>query len=157
MEKLSLLLWRERELLDELLFRLEIEQVVLAGGRTRWLARAAGDVQDLLEELRRSGVLRAALADEAAAGVGLPDNPSLRALAEASPEPWRAILMEHRDAFVAVTAEISALAGSNRDLITSGYHSAREVLTQLGGTDTYTPDGAPVPATAGPRLVDRSL
>ena len=37
MEKLSQILWRERELLDTLLFKLEEEQMVLASGRTRWL------------------------------------------------------------------------------------------------------------------------
>ena len=41
MEDLSSVLWRERELLETLLFKLEIEQLVLASGRTRWLAPAA--------------------------------------------------------------------------------------------------------------------
>ena len=44
MEKLSQILWRERELLDSLLFKLEMEQLVLGSGRTRWLARAAKEV-----------------------------------------------------------------------------------------------------------------
>ena len=48
MEKLSLVLWRERELLEELHYRLEVEQLVLASGRSRWLAHATRDVDALL-------------------------------------------------------------------------------------------------------------
>ena len=66
MEKLSLILWRERELLDTLLFKLEIEQLVLASGRTRWLTRAAREVEPVLETLRETEILRAVAADEAA-------------------------------------------------------------------------------------------
>ena len=36
-DKLSQILWRERELLDSLLFKLEMEQLVLGSGRTRRL------------------------------------------------------------------------------------------------------------------------
>jgi hypothetical protein len=85
-------------------------------------------------------------------------NPSLAALAEAADEPWGQILAEHRQAFVAVTADIGALADSNRDLISAGYRSARETLLSMGETtDGYAADGT---ATAEPvrhRLVDRSL
>jgi hypothetical protein len=156
-EKLSFLLWRERELLEELLFRLEVEQMVLADGRSRWLARAASDVQELLEELRRVEVVRAARADEAAAELGMAPNPSLRALADAVPDPWHSILTAHRDGLVILTTEISAMADTNRHLITVGYQSAREVLVHLDPTDTYTPEGVAVAAQSGPRLVDRSL
>ena len=43
------ILWRERELLDTLLYRLEVEQLVLASGRTDRLMRAAQDVESTLE------------------------------------------------------------------------------------------------------------
>ena len=120
MEKLSQILWRERELLDTLLFRLEMEQLVLASGRTRWLMRAAKDVERVLEMLRETEILRSVAADEAAASIGLTSNPSLRGLAEAVDEPWRTILLDHHDAFVTVSREITALAETNRDLITVG-------------------------------------
>jgi hypothetical protein len=156
-ENLSLQLWRERELLEELLFRLEVEQLVLADGRSRWLARAASDVQELLEELRKVEVIRAGRTDEAAAELGMAPNPSLLSLADAVPDPWRSILISHRDGMIALTTEISAMADTNRHLITAGYQSAREVLVRLDSTDSYTPEGAAVTAPTGPRLVDRSL
>jgi hypothetical protein len=145
MEKLSQILWLERELLDTLLFKLEEEHLILARGRTRWLARAAGEVEDVLETIREAELLRAVTADEAAAAIGLDHNPSLRALAEAVDEPWRSILLDHHEAFTAVTREIGALADANRELITSGYRSARETLMSLGGnTQAYAADGSAV-------------
>lgn len=159
MEKLSLILWRERELLDTLLYRLEVEQLVLAGGRTHHLARAARDVESTLEDLRCTEVLRAVAADEAAADVGLAPNPALRALAEASPEPWRTMLLEHRQAFTTLSQKITEMAEANRDLITSGFRSARETLLAFGDGDTqgYSPDGSAVTSPAAASLVDWSL
>lgn len=159
MERLSTVLWRERELLDQLHYRLEVEQLVLASGRSRWLASAARDVDSVLSTIRETEVLRAVAADAAAEAVGMTSNPSLSALVEAAPEPWSSILGEHRQAFVEVTADIGALADLNRDLISAGLRSARETLLSLGGetTDGYAADGR---ATAEPirhRLVDRSL
>ena len=81
MEKLSQILWRERELLETLLFKLEEEQMVLAGGRTRWLSRAAREVENVLDTIRETEILRAVAAEEAAVELGLGPNPSLRALA----------------------------------------------------------------------------
>lgn len=158
MEKLSLILWRERELLDLLQFKLEVEQMVLATGRSRWLMRAAREVEAVLETIRETEVLRSVAADEAAAATGMTSNPSLAALAEAAEEPWRTILTEHRDAFVTVIREITDLADANRELISSGYRSARETLLSLGeSADGYSPDGSAVVESARHRLVDRSL
>ncbi|RYB94223.1 flagellar protein FlgN [Nocardioides oleivorans] len=157
-EKLSLVLWRERELLEELHYRLEVEQLVLASGRTRWLAHATRDIDALLATVRETEVLRAVAADEAAAAAGMRSNPSLAALAETCGEPWRTILTDHRDAFVSLTGDITTLADSNRHLISAGYRSARETLLALGDSvDGYSADGS---ATAEPlraSLVDRSL
>jgi hypothetical protein len=159
MEKLSQILWRERELLDTLLFKLETEQMVLASGRNRWLMRAAREVESVLSTIRETEVLRAVAADEVAATIGLDHNPSLRVLAEAVDEPWRTILADHHEAFVTLTHEIAALAESNRDLITAGYRSARETLLSLdGGAEGYGADGSAVTVSDHrQRLVDWSL
>lgn len=159
MEKLSLILWRERELLDTLLYRLELEQLVLASGRNRWLVRATQDVEAVLATLRETELLRAVAADEVAEAVGLTANPSLRVLAENMEEPWRQVFTEHRDAFITLTREITELADANRGLITAGYRAARETLLTMDGSEAgYTQDGSAVPGTAArPRLIDRSL
>ena len=158
MEKLSLVLWRERELLEELHYRLEVEQLVLASGRSRWLAHATRDIDTLLGTVRETEVLRAVAADEAAAASGMSANPSLASLAEAAGEPWTTILTEHREAFVALTAEITTLADSTRHRISAGCRSARETRVSLGGPVAGC--AAAGSATAEPlraSLVDRSL
>ena len=151
MDKLSQILWRERDLLDTLLYRLEQEQLLLASGRSRWLMRAAQEVNDVLETIRETEILRSMAADEAAATLGLESNPSLRALAEAVDEPWHSILMDHHDAFTLATREIVSLADANRELITVAYRSARETLLSLGGSSSegqqgYGADGTAVSA-----------
>ena len=120
MADLSSILWRERGLLDLLLFRLEVEQLVLSRGRSAWLAIAAREVEMVLAEMRQVELLRASSVDELAAEEHLPANPSLREIAECSPEPWRAIWLDHRDAFTALTSRITELSQDNRSLQRTG-------------------------------------
>lgn len=159
MDRLSQILWRERELLETLAYKLEVERMVLATGRTRWLVNVTREIEDVLEDLRATEVLRATAADEVAEGLGLTPNPSLGALAEAASDPWHSILIDHRDAMLGLAREIAETAEDAKGLITAGYRSARETLLAIGGTTTasYTPAGQAVVEAASPRLVDRSL
>ncbi len=143
MEQLSLILWRERELLDALLYRLEVEQLVLASGRPRWVAHAAQDVEAVLVPLRETELMRAVAADEAAASVGLDPDPPLRLLAERAQEPWREVLLEHREAFLALAREIAEVADTNRGLLAAGYRAARKALLTIGVTDGVPTRTAP--------------
>src|SRR3546814_11800418 len=86
----TLLRSRERNLLESLLYRLEVEQLGLASGKTRWLLQAANDVEQVVITIRQTELLRAVASDEVAASVGLEHNTSLRALAEAVEEIGRA-------------------------------------------------------------------
>jgi hypothetical protein len=157
-EKLTWVLWRERELLEGLLYRLEVEELVMAGGRTRWIAASARDVEDAARQIREVEVLRAVAADEAAETVGLAPNPSLSALATAADEPWASILNEHREALMVLSDEIIKAAATNRSLISSGLRAAHETLLGLGnGAQTYTADGAVAVGQARSAVLDRSL
>lgn len=161
LEKLSLVLWRERELLALLAFRLEMERLVLLHGRTRWLDAATRDIDGVLAELRATEVLRSVAADAVADELGLQPNASLAELAEAAPEPWATILADHRTAILAATAEISAASETARELIAGGHRSIRETLLAVaGGSDgaeVYAADGTAVVGAGARRLVDRSL
>ncbi len=152
------ILWRERELLELLLFKLDEEQLVLTSGRMRWLARATKEVELVLEQIRRTEVARAVEVEAAAKALGLEANPSLNRLAEASPEPWAGILREHRAAFLAMTTEINQLAELNRDLLTSGQMAARDTLLSMSEDEgTYTPSGTTVAAVPRARLWDEAM
>ena len=63
---LSSVLWRSRELLELLLFKLEEEQLLLAAGRSRWLAHATREVEVVLDQIRQTEVARAAYSQDAA-------------------------------------------------------------------------------------------
>jgi choline dehydrogenase-like flavoprotein len=158
MEDLSLVLWRERELLETLLYKLEVEKLILATHSTRWLAAAAREVELVLETVRETEVLRAVAADAAAASVGLPSNPSLRALADAVGEPWHTILLDHHKAFVACTRELVDTAAANRELLTAGQQAAREVFLDLAEHPAgYSPTGSAVTGEPRQHVIDRSI
>ncbi|WP_121253550.1 flagellar protein FlgN [Nocardioides ferulae] len=157
-ERLSLVLWRERELLESLRYKLEVEQLVMAGGRSQWLGRAATEVEQVLQVIRETEALRATAADEVAVAIGLPANPSLTMLVDSVDEPWHTMLRDHRDAFAAITDDIVRLADANRGLIAAGFRSARETLLSIdAGLSTYTPSGSAVTERVAAARLDRSL
>ena len=157
--EVSSILWRERELLELLLFKLEEEQLLLAAGRSRWLGHATREVEMVLAEMRRAELGRAVEVEAVAASLGLRSDVSLRELAEQAPSPWNDILREHRNAFLTATQEITALAKSNKDLLAHGYKAARDTLLSLSEPDakTYAPDGQSVHSTRGPRLLNEAI
>lgn len=155
---LSSVLWRVRETLDLLLFKLEEEQLVLAAGRSRWLPHATREVEMVLEQLRHTEMLRAAEVEAVAEDLGIPPEPSLSALAEAAGEPWTELFKQHRAAFLSLTTEISALAETNRDLLLSGQRAANEALLSVSGSlETYGRDGGTKSSPASARLVDEAM
>ncbi|MBX5447062.1 MAG: flagellar protein FlgN [Acidothermus cellulolyticus] len=157
--EVSDILWRERELLDVLLFKLEEEQLLLAAGKARWLARATREVELVLEQIRLTELTRAVEVDAVAATLGLEPNPSLAQLADAAPPPWSDLLRAHREAFLRLTQEITSLAEANREFVTSAYHSAEAALRSLRGAtaDGYTATGRLQSTTRSPRLLDEAI
>jgi FlgN protein len=132
LREVSAILWRERHLLELLLFKLDEEQLVLAAGRTRWLPRATREVEMVLEELRQTELDRAVEVSRVALDLGLPAGASLRQLAEAAAEPWQGMLVEHRQAFLSLTDEITTLVQTNRELLVRGQKAVRDVLSSIG-------------------------
>lgn len=129
---LAALLWRQREMLERLTYRLECEQLLLAAGRSRWLAVATAEVESLLDEVRIVEVQRAAAADQVARELGLAAESALEDLAAAAPPPWTGVLMEHRQELLDLTNGLSALAETNRHLVAAGLTAVESALSQLG-------------------------
>jgi hypothetical protein len=157
--EVSDILWRERELLDVLLFKLEEEQLLLAAGKVRWLARATREVELVLEQIRLTELTRSIEVDALAPSLGLDPAPSLSKLADAAPLPWSDLLRSHRNAFLTLTQEISSLAEANREFVSSAYHSAEETLRTLGGAsvDGYTSSGKRDGTMRRRRLLDEAI
>jgi hypothetical protein len=128
LSEISNVLWRERRLLDLLVFKLEEEQLVLASGRTRWLSHAAREVEAIREEIKRVELERAMAVEGSAAELGMSDTPSLRELAAIAPTPWEGILAVHRWVLLSLTREIDALTKSNRAMRGRGPQAAPAAL-----------------------------
>src|SRR5215472_7887183 len=124
----SNILWRERQLLELLVFKLEEEQLVLAAGRSRWLAYATREVENVLAEIKRVELERAVQVAAAGRDLGLSSAPTLRELAQ----------------------EIDAITNSNRELLQRGHESARDAIAAIGEIEIDAVDAR------GPRR-DRSV
>jgi hypothetical protein len=153
--EISTALWRERNLLEMLLFKIEEEQLLLASGKTRWLAPATREVEAVLEEIKHTELLRASLVEAEASSLSLPSNPSLRALAAAAPPPWDDLFEEHRKAFLELTDEISAQAAANKQLLARGANAAKDLLARA--SRERTAGGRPNVPGEGSFLVDQAL
>ena len=108
MRALSDILWHQRDLLDVLAHRLEIESLLLSSGRTKRLSLAARETQSVLEETRTAELARATEVVAAASLLGLTPTASLAEIAAAAPPPWDEIFTGHREALLELVDEINA-------------------------------------------------
>jgi flagellar biosynthesis/type III secretory pathway chaperone len=163
MPDLAAVLWRQRELLEKLVYRLECEQLLLAAGRSRFLAQATSEVEALIEELHVVELQRASAADDVARELGLEPGSTLEELAGTAQPPWTEVLLEHRHALLSVTGELSALAETNKHLMATGLKAVEQTLAGLGlrhGTTSLGYDAhgrSEMISAPGNAVVDRSL
>lgn len=140
MTELSYTLWRQRRLLELLVYKLEVQQLLLAAGRTRWVGAAAREVEAVLDQIRQEELARAVQVNALAAELGLSAEPPLKEIIDAAPAPWDEILREHQAAFLALAAEVEGLTRHNRELLNRGYQATREFMASVEGVDAE-PDG----------------
>ncbi|HVF74101.1 MAG TPA: flagellar export chaperone FlgN [Acidimicrobiales bacterium] len=131
MTELSNLLWRERQLLDLLQFKLEEECLLLECERDRWLAHAGREVELVLDEISRVEMARALELADVAPQFGLGSQPTLSDLAEAAPSPWGALFTDHRAALRLASQEVVETAKRSRALLERGRHDTVRALRAL--------------------------
>lgn len=155
--ELSVQLWRERELLELLLFKLEEQELLLAAGRSRWIQHASREVEQVLERLRTTGIARTVDAAAVAEQWGLPESATLRQLIDAAPEgPWREVFTDHLHALTQLTSEISHLKDTNEQQLRTVLRATQETVAALGiDTGEYTTRGSRASDDSA-RIVDTS-
>ena len=162
---LSALLWRERELLELLTFKLEVEQLLLTAGRTRWIDHATREVEQVLDRLRGTGLERSVAVAELAREWGTADDAPLRDLVDSAPAgPWGEIFGAHLAAMTELTERIGRLRDENERFLRAAARATQEALAGSVPDDaplTYDAQGQR-PGTrtadvAGGRLFDGSL
>lgn len=143
LSEVSNILWRERQLLELLLFKLEEEQLILASGRTRWLTHATREVETVLGEIKRVELERAVELESVAQQLGFRKTPTLKELSELTTGPWGRIFSDHRNALLALAQEIDGLTESNREMLARGQRAVHEALQALGelSPETYSTTG----------------
>ena len=136
--ELSAQLWRQRELVELLLFKYEEERLLRAAGLERWSTHADRETQIVIERLAACSLSTAVAISGVATAWGLRSDALLRDLAEAAPSGmWREILTDHLDALVGLISEI------------------RDLRSDPSGT--YRPDGSLDHTAQTARLIDAVL
>jgi hypothetical protein len=138
---LAAVLWRQRELLERLAYKLECERLLMTAGRTRWLAAATSEVEILTDELAVIELQRAAVSDAVCRELGIDVGSSLEDVAAAASPPWTAMLLDHREALVTLMSELTSLADATRQLTASGLAAVEATLATIGLRDGATSRG----------------
>jgi hypothetical protein len=150
---LSTLLWRERELLELLVFKLEEEQLLLTAGRSKWLHHATREVEAVLARLRTAGIERTVEASTVAVEWGLGEDATLRQLVERAPnDVWHDILQSHLTALTALTAQIADVRDTNLTYLRAATRATQETLAAVGAAEpvgVYTGRGTHSSSGAG--------
>ncbi len=160
-QRLSACLYEEKLLLEELLFKLEEEQLILVSGRHRWLERATAEVENVLRTINSMESTRIDIMVGVAEELGLDAGAqaTMSEVAEAVGEPWSEVLLGSRESMKSLMSQITRMIAGNRDLITRGLASTTELLVALGVSAgvAYGPDGESKPVAGLAKLVDASI
>lgn len=141
--ELSMLLWRERELLEMLLFKLEEQELLLAAGRSRWTQFATREIEQVLDGLREAGIARLVEAETVAEEWDAPEGAGIRDLIDVAPTAaWRDVLTGHLHALTTLTDEVGRLREGNSERLRAVLRATQETLAGIGETTgEYTTQG----------------
>ncbi|MBN9631035.1 flagellar export chaperone FlgN [Leifsonia sp. TF02-11] len=157
--ELSAQLWKERELLELLLFKLEEEQLLLIAGKSRWISHATREVEQVMERMRDAALARTIEVSVVAEQWGLSPEATLRELAAGAPDGiWSDIFASHLTAMTELTGQIADVRDTNERLLREAARSTQETLNGLSGSGpdagVYGAAGESRTGDAGGRLFD---
>lgn len=161
LEDLADMLWQERHTVELLLFKMITAKLLLAADEHRFVSAAIDEIDEVVTSLRaaesRRGDALQALADRLEVPV---EDLTLAEIARLAPVPMDAVMRDHRDAFLRMTAEIEETAAANRQLASGALGRVRQSLDALTGTEpvtTYNAAGRTEPSLASPLRLDAAL
>lgn len=155
--ELSTVLWQQRQLIEQLEYRLEVQQLLSIAGKVDWLNLALADVEAVLDDIRRSEDVRLGVVAECSVVLGLPVGATLRELSAAAPDPWNYVLEDHQVELLKLVSTTEALAASNRELANRGLGESRRIFEQFEGVpvSAYGKNGDRPALLLPPTLVNR--
>lgn len=157
--ELSAMLWRERELLELLTFKLEEEQLILMSGKTRWLQHATREVEQVLNLVREAGLGRSVEVAALSREWGTDENATLRELIDQAPDgAWTEIFSSHLTSMAGLTGQIKDLRDVNEQFLRAAARSTQETLAGFDlDLGTYDSRGESGSAAAAAQLIDQSM
>jgi hypothetical protein len=158
--ELSALLWRERELLELLVFKLEEEQLLLiTAGKARWLQFATREVEQVMEKVREAGLARTVEVATLAQEWGTDESATLRELVDHAPtDSWTEIFRAHLQGMAVLATQIRQLRDTNEQFLRAASRSTQETLAGIAPeASTYDASGLADASPAGARLFERNL
>jgi hypothetical protein len=158
-DELSRRLWLLREQMEQLVCALDIQQLVLANDRLRWLPMVTENVEHLVDDIRESEAQRADVSTRVARLLGLDEQATLNDLVRAVDEPYAGVWRQHRLHLLGLQAEVEDITNTNRELGRRGMQFTRDAVTTLTGDShdtTYDPRGATRPLTTASHRFDRT-
>jgi hypothetical protein len=90
-------------------------------------------VEILLDDIAVIEMQRAAVSDTAARELGLTEGATLEEIAGTAQPPWTDVLLEHRNALLAITGELGAVAEASRAMTAAGLAAVEKTLAAVGG------------------------
>jgi hypothetical protein len=131
--ELSMQLWRERELLEFLLFKLEEQELLLAAGRSRWIQFASREIEQVLDRLRLTAAERGIESAVVAEEWGAPTDASLRDLVERAPNSaWHEVFSDHLRVLTQLVAEIQQMRDASTQQLRAIMLATQETIAGLG-------------------------
>lgn len=128
---LTAVLWNERDAVEQVLFKVVQERLVLEAPALRWLPRVDDELGAAVRAMQERGADRAREVSVLVAALGLTEPCPLRRLVERAPEPWPAVLNDHRTALRVLLRDLTAAAAATRQQLRASARAVRESLEEL--------------------------
>lgn len=158
-EDLSHQLWTMRELLEQLVYKLEVQGLLLAQTRARWLPYITAEIEAIIEAIGSVEHDRTSSSMRLARSIGISPTMSLADMVGHVPEPWSSLLSQHRLHLLSLQSEIEEIARTNHEMAKRSLMRSREIIASLGEqtVDVYDPRGLATPLAVAALRLDRSV
>ncbi|HUO47454.1 MAG TPA: flagellar export chaperone FlgN [Acidimicrobiales bacterium] len=154
-EDLSACLWEERAAIEQLVFRLEQENLVLVSGRHRLLMQSTAEVAAASAAVDQLESRRLEITGALGKQLGLAWPVTIEALALAVPESSET-LRAHRAALGDLVGSVTDLVDRNRALIARALAATTDALALVGAAPAgaYDASGTRAAASLGSLMLD---
>ncbi len=158
-EDLSQQLWTMRELLEQMVYKLEMQGLLLASGRTRWLPFLNAEIESVMEAVNAVDAARSQASARLARQYGLASTVTMTELLTYVEHPWGQLLAQHRLHLLSLQSEIEDVSHANQELARRGLMRSREIIASLGeqSVDVYDTRGYTAPLARTAVRLDRTV